>query len=355
MIVKNEEENLHNCLNNADDYADEIIIVDTGSSDHTKEIAKQYTKNIYDFEWCDDFSRARNFSFDQAKCEYIMWLDADDFLPKESVEEIKKWKLSQEECDVLMCPYVAGFDKKFNPIFKYNRERIVKNKINLRWQDRVHEVIVPQGIIRKNEKILVYHNKKKENASERNLNIYRDMIVKGEEFSARNKFYYARELYFNGYIDDAICEYEKFLNDSRGWVENKIEAHLNLSRCYAKVGKIELAFKVLFSSFVYALPRGEVLYEIGNLYVLQGDFKKAIYWFKFALNSKSCIESGAFINEECYSFLPAMQLCYCYSKLGDNLSAYFYHKIAFGLKPDDDRVAFNEKFFQSVFDQKSIP
>ena len=66
MIVKNEELNLAGCLDCLKAIADEIIIVDTGSTDRTKEIAEQYTDKVYDFEWIDDFSAARNFAFSKA-------------------------------------------------------------------------------------------------------------------------------------------------------------------------------------------------------------------------------------------------------------------------------------------------
>ena len=71
MIVKNEEEHLANCLNSVKDIVDEIIIVDTGSMDATKEIARQFTDQIYDFTWIDDFSAARNFSFSKVKMDYL--------------------------------------------------------------------------------------------------------------------------------------------------------------------------------------------------------------------------------------------------------------------------------------------
>ena len=89
MIVKNENLVLENCLNSVKDLVDEIIIVDTGSTDNTKEIAKKYTDKIYDFKWVDDFSKARNYSFSKATKDYILWLDADDYLAeKETLQKI---------------------------------------------------------------------------------------------------------------------------------------------------------------------------------------------------------------------------------------------------------------------------
>jgi len=73
LITKNEELFLEQCLNSVKDLVDEIIIVDTGSIDKTKEIAKKFTDKIYDFEWCDDFSKARNEFFKYATKDWILF------------------------------------------------------------------------------------------------------------------------------------------------------------------------------------------------------------------------------------------------------------------------------------------
>ena len=80
IITKNEEVNLEKCLAPLKAYPFEIIVVDTGSTDHTKEIAAKYADKIYDFEWCDDFSAARNFSLSKASHNYVLILDSDEFL-----------------------------------------------------------------------------------------------------------------------------------------------------------------------------------------------------------------------------------------------------------------------------------
>jgi glycosyltransferase involved in cell wall biosynthesis len=80
MIVKNEEKWLEQCLAAVKPYVDEIIIVDTGSSDKTKEIASSYTHLLYDFLWCDDFAAARNFALSKASCDWVLVLDADEII-----------------------------------------------------------------------------------------------------------------------------------------------------------------------------------------------------------------------------------------------------------------------------------
>lgn len=80
IIGKNEEKNIEKCLEPLTHYPFEIIYVDTGSTDRTKELAAKYTDNIYDFEWIGDFSAARNFSLSKASHNYVLVLDCDEYL-----------------------------------------------------------------------------------------------------------------------------------------------------------------------------------------------------------------------------------------------------------------------------------
>ena len=347
MIVKDEEENLRACLNSIKDCVDEIIIVDTGSTDKSKEIALSFTDKVYDFEWVYDFSKARNFSFDKATSEYILWLDGDDIVLPNTVKKINEWKKSGEECDVIMCSYATSYDENYNPIFHYMRERIVKNIPSLRFTDPIHEVIIPCGKVITREDIIVYHNRKNKPHTDRNLQIYKKMIAEGVNFSPRQQFYYARELYYNNLIDQAIHQFSVFLASKKGWRENNIEACLNLSRCYQEKKEYDNALTALFGSFAYDIPRGEILYEIGRIFEIKKQIEIAIFWYGQALNAKPNLNSGAFVNLDCYTFLPALQLCVCYYKLGQIEQARHYHEIAKGFKPNDKAVLYNEKFFQT--------
>lgn len=88
MIVKDEEEVLKRCLDGIYDCVDELILVDTGSTDRTKEIANAYHSRLFDFPWQDDFAAARNFSFSKATKDYILWLDAGRFLDREAHSQL---------------------------------------------------------------------------------------------------------------------------------------------------------------------------------------------------------------------------------------------------------------------------
>ena len=89
MITKNEERYLEQCLNSVKEIVDEIIIVDTGSTDKTKEIAKKFKAKIIDFKWIDDFSAARNESLKHAAKDWILVLDADEVIEKNDFKKIK--------------------------------------------------------------------------------------------------------------------------------------------------------------------------------------------------------------------------------------------------------------------------
>ena len=148
MIVKNEEEVLHQCLSSVKEICDEIIIVDTGSTDKTKEIAKGFTEKVFDFPWINDFSAARNFAFSHATMDYILWLDADDILRKEDLQKFKNLKKKLDlSIDAVSMIYHTAFDEYGNPTFSFRRNRLVKRENNFKWIGPVHEYLEVGGNI----------------------------------------------------------------------------------------------------------------------------------------------------------------------------------------------------------------
>ncbi len=96
MIVRNESRSLDKCLNLAEKLVDEIYITDTGSTDNTIEIAKKYNAHISEFEWCNDFSAARNYALKQSSCDWNLVLDADEYLISGTREDIQQFIESGE-------------------------------------------------------------------------------------------------------------------------------------------------------------------------------------------------------------------------------------------------------------------
>ena len=88
LIAKNEEKRIERCLSATSKLNAEIVLVDTGSTDKTKELAAKYTDKIYDFEWCNDFLAARNFSISKATYDWILALDCDEYVESFDIDEI---------------------------------------------------------------------------------------------------------------------------------------------------------------------------------------------------------------------------------------------------------------------------
>ena len=344
MIVKNEEEVLSRCLASAVQFADEVVVVDTGSVDKTKQIARQYTEKVYDFAWQDDFAKARNFAFSKGTCDYLMWLDADDVVTPENVERIRELKRTMDGAvDLVMMQYRVAFDAAGHPTFAYERERIVKRSAGFVWEGAVHEVIAPAGRILHSD-IAIEHRKEKPGDPDRNLRIYQAMVDRGEALEPRAQYYYARELYYHAAYQQAADVFEAFLAEGRGWVENNIGACQDLSLCYHQLGKDEKALQALLRSFVYDAPRAETCCELGHLFYQRRMFETAAFWYQTALARPMDLTRG-FVQPDCYGYIPYIQLCLCYDAMGQWEKAAAYNEKAAAYKPDDASVAYNRAYF----------
>lgn len=349
MIVKNEADVLGRALANAHVFADEIIVVDTGSCDSTKAVAADSGAAVYDFAWIDDFSAARNFGLSKATCDYFMWLDADDVVPEKTAKSIAKLKTSLDEStDIVMLPYVLTRDERGKPTFSFYRERIIRNRADYRFFGRVHEAVALRGKIERYPYEIEHAKPKDRKTGTRNLDIYRKMKSEGVPFGPRERYYFARELYYNGLFSEAAGEFSEFLRGGNGYAPNNIDACIMLSRCFRELGSTESALSALYTSFVYGLPTGEACCELGYIYFQKAEYKTAAYWFERATHGKPDLESGAFVDMDCYGFLPYVWLTVCYDRLGIPRTAYYYHCRARKLKPDHPSVAANEEYFSSL-------
>lgn len=347
MIVKNEEKVLARCLDSIHEAVDEIIIVDTGSTDKTKEIAQKYTDNVYDFQWINHFSQARNFSFSKATKDYIMWLDADDVITEENRNKLIKLKENLYDIDIVMMKYNTAFDENGNPTFSYYRERIIRRTAAHTWKGRVHEAIDCIGKTIYSD-IAVNHSSVKTKYSTRNLDIYKQQIADGETMQPRDIFYYGRELYYHKKYDEAINILSDYLESGNGWVENKIEACKILSFCYFETNKFDSAQKALFNSFIYDTPRAEICCQIGNTFMKMEKYDYAIFWFETALTIPKQEQSGSFVDLNSYGYLPCIQLCVCYDKIKDYSKAEAFNLKAGEYRPNSNAYLQNLKYFESL-------
>ncbi|MDR7078526.1 glycosyltransferase involved in cell wall biosynthesis [Neobacillus niacini] len=347
MIVKNEEEVLEQCLNSVKEVCDEIIIVDTGSTDKTKEIASTFTNRIIDYKWIDDFSAARNYAFSNATMDFILWLDADDSIQKDDLEKLKALKNDlNSTIDAVSMIYHYGFDEKGNPNFIFRRNRLVKRSNQFRWHGPVHEYLEVRGNIIHSD-IAVSHNRdmKQNIPSRRNITIYENRLKKGEVFAPRDLYYYANELKDHQKYRKGIRYYDKFLATKNAWVEDEIMACFSKAECYQALGEKDNEMNSLLQSLKYDWPRPEFCCKMGNSFMEKREFETAAKWYHAALENKKT-DTGGFQNLDYSTWYPHLQLCICYWELGDLEKSCEHNEKAGEYRPDDPSVLSNRTLFK---------
>lgn len=345
MIVKNEEETIERCLKSVEGAVDEIIVVDTGSGDRTKEIASGLGAKVYDFKWIDDFSAARNFSYEQAAMDYILWLDADDILLPDDAAKLKALKQSlPADISAVMMKYNTAFDAHGNVTFSYFRERLSRRSSNFKWREPVHEYLEVSGK-RLNSDIRVTHSKPAERPSGRNISIFERLIGSGKELSPRGEYYFARELKDNGRYSEAIVRFSKFLDSGHGWVEDNITACGELANCYLEAQLPDKALPALLRSFTYDTPRAEICCQIGYYFKQRERYPQAIFWFKLILGLEKNADNWGFSQEDSWGYIPCIELAVCYDKIAQYKTASAFNDMALEYKPDSVPALQNRKYF----------
>jgi len=137
MIVKNESVNLKRLLPIVRGVVDEIVVVDTGSTDDSKQVAEAFGATVYDFPWTDDFSAARNESLSKCTKDYILWLDADDKIERQDISKLK-WFIKDNLGKAI---FVGLLDRRYDRDFQSIQLRVFPNHKDLKFNGRVHEQI----------------------------------------------------------------------------------------------------------------------------------------------------------------------------------------------------------------------
>lgn len=281
MIVKNEEKILARCLDSVAMLADEIIIVDTGSTDATKEIAGRYTEHVYDFQWIDDFSAARNFAFSKASMEYIYSADADEVL---SAENREKFRLLKEtllpEIEIVQMKYANQLE--FGTVYNFDEEyrpKLFKRKRDFVWEGPVHETVRLMPVVYDSD-IIIDHMPEESHAKRDLAGFYR-YCTQGHRLTKRLHELYARELMIAGDEEDFRQAGEIFRAsaadvDRDG--EEMTQACCVAAKAARLAGDIVTFFK--YTSKVIAEEAcSEICCELGHFYEAGKDWEEAAVWY----------------------------------------------------------------------------
>lgn len=239
VIVKNEEKNINRWLACVHQVADEVIVVDTGSTDATVQLAEIGGAKVYFFPWCDDFSAAKNFALEQAHGEWVIFLDADEYFPKKSIhyvrESIQKYHPNRQVLGFVCRLFDIDQDEHNRFMGAVVQIRIFRNLSLLRYQGCVHETL--HSTVLQNRRmqfvreIEIYHTgyssqiiKKK---LERNLSLLQSEIIKEGE-KPEHALYFMDCYYGLGEYDKAIENAQKALDSHvrfvgrEGHIENTL-------------------------------------------------------------------------------------------------------------------------------------
>jgi glycosyltransferase involved in cell wall biosynthesis len=354
MIVKNEEAVLERCLHSISGIADEIILVDTGSTDRTREIALKFAADVYHFSWIDDFAAARNFSFTQATMDYILWLDADDYLLPEDNGKLALLKQSLDPAlDAVSMLYHCDFDDQGNVNLVVRRSRLVRRARHYQWKGVVHEDLAIHEALMLDADIIVTHGKSFiQSDPGRNIRIYEKLISTGEPFQLRDLLHYAMELHQHKNYQRAAEYYLLAMEHKETSEEDQIFICGKLVDCYYYLGdrKKERAF--IFQTLEYDAPRPELCCRLGYYFLEKGRYHQAIFWYKAATEAPEHVNPWTILNKVSRTWLPHMQLGLCYYNMGKYEEAYHHNQQALAYRPDDPTIKANLELVAELLLQK---
>ena len=317
MIVKNEEKVLDRCLASIFDLMDEIIIVDTGSTDRTKEIAGKYTGRIYDFAWCDDFSKARNFAFEKAACDYIYSADADEVLDEENHEKFRLLKENlMPEVEIVQMYY--GNQLANGTVYNFDRElrpKLFKRLRNFVWTEPVHETVRLLPLVYDSE-IEITH-KPEHNHGDRDIAIFEQLLARGEALSKRLTDFYARELFVAGTKEQYFISIVK---DSETDADRLKTALAVVVRSCFEAGDVLTMYQYAMKDAA-SEASSEVCCILGEYYQNRQDYEEAILWFYNA-----AYEQQSILNIRYQREIPLEGLIACYHALSMSEQEAYYQK-----------------------------
>ncbi|KHO61021.1 glycosyl transferase [Thermoanaerobacter sp. YS13] len=293
LITKDEERNITRCINSVKDIVDEIVVVDTGSKDKTVEIAKSFGAKVIHAKWEEDFSKARNIAIENATCDWILFLDADEEIKREDVDKIRPL-LNDETVEAYLFKFVnyAGANLGSGLTEVHYNYRLFRNNGKLRYIYPVHEnlrnVEENRPPIAKNAEVTILHYgylseiRVEKNKTER----YIKLISKYLKDHPDDKFQHgnlAVEYYNLGNYNKAL---KHLLIATKGMDVNSYSATRMiryLIGTYAALKDYDTALKIINDAKAYYIDVPDFKFLEGMVYVDQKRYEKAIDMFKECL------------------------------------------------------------------------
>ncbi|MFQ3549756.1 MAG: tetratricopeptide repeat protein [Armatimonadota bacterium] len=298
IIAKNESDFIYDCIKSLEDIADEVILVDTGSSDNTIELAKDLGAKIYQIPWQNDFSQARNKSIEYANGDWILWIDADERLDNLTKHNIKTAAADNTIDAYILKIYNYMSDDVDNDVVITENVRLWRNKPEYRFRYAIHEsisdsIIENNGIIGSLNTIIHHFGYKPDiiqsrDKKKRNIDILQNELIK-EPNNPHVLYHFAQE-YFEINEFEKSSEYAKRAIDNMPISSNLAKsAYLILADSLSLSGKSHMALDVLNRAYDYGLYNMELSFAKARALLNIGRYDEAINEFK---NTKELAKSS---------------------------------------------------------------
>ena len=295
MIVKNEEEILKRCLDSLQGIWEELVIVDTGSSDRTMEIARSYTDLVYEYPWTGDFSEARNFAFSKCTKDYIYSADADEVLDKENRKQFLILKqVLDERIEIVQMRYgnqlengtIYNFDEEYRP-------KLFKRLRSFQWIYPIHETVRLDPLVFESDVVITHRPKDVSSHTARDLAAFERVTKKEGRLDKRLHSLYAKELFVSGKEEDFLRAERYFqtaAEDPEADGEGKLESSCVVARAARLRGDMEMFYRYALKGVAIG-GCSELCYELGEYYLAKGLTEEARRWYKTALQDTECMMS----------------------------------------------------------------
>lgn len=353
LIVRDAEATLPRLLESVRPHVDELVIIDTGSVDRTVEIAEATADRVGFFEWCDDFSAARQYALDACTGDWCFWLDADDTVHEG--QHIRQSCLdADEECGAILWRYVVGWASNGEPSLQFWRERAVRRG-KAHWIGRAHEYlrIDPPLVGRRDDRIWVEHHGHGDDAGSmrRNVRILEAELAGQEEPQARTLFYLARDLVWGKQYDRALELLEAYLPKST-WTDEQYLAQLMVGYIYRMRADYQNALGEDLAALLIKHDWPDAYYAIAEDYYYLHEWAKVKYWSELG-QRLPMPDTDMFASPRAYAFGWMIYYSVALIQLGLYAEAIAISQRALAIEPGDAQHRHNLHYAASMLASSS--